>query len=49
VLLTVDQKVAACHTGYWSCFYRIWENNGWIVSGTKVFDEEKVYSNKDGK
>ncbi|MCX5812593.1 MAG: phosphoribosyl-AMP cyclohydrolase [Proteobacteria bacterium] len=48
ILITVDQKVAACHTGYWSCFYRIWEN-GWNISGTKVFDEEKVYSDKDNK
>ncbi len=22
LLLTIDQKVAACHTGFWSCFYR---------------------------
>jgi phosphoribosyl-AMP cyclohydrolase / phosphoribosyl-ATP pyrophosphohydrolase len=48
VLIAVDQKVAACHTGYWSCFYRVWEN-GWHVSGTKVFDEERVYSDKADK
>ncbi len=28
LLLLVDQKVAACHTGYWSCFYRSWRD-GW--------------------
>jgi len=42
LLLIVDQKVAACHTGYWSCFYRAWENE-WKVVGEKVFDEKAVY------
>ncbi|MCX5817760.1 MAG: phosphoribosyl-AMP cyclohydrolase [Proteobacteria bacterium] len=42
VLILVDQKVAACHTGYWSCFYRAWAE-GWKVVGKKVFDEGKVY------
>ena len=42
VLILVDQKVAACHTGYWSCFYRAWAK-GWRVVGKKVFDEGKVY------
>jgi phosphoribosyl-AMP cyclohydrolase / phosphoribosyl-ATP pyrophosphohydrolase len=45
VLLLVDQKVAACHTGYWSCFYRAWAE-GWKVVGKKVFDEGKVYGDK---
>ena len=39
----VDQKVAACHTGYWSCFYRSWRD-GWKEVGEKVFDEEAVYT-----
>jgi len=42
VLIMVDQNVAACHTGYWSCFYRAWAG-GWKVVGKKVFDEGKVY------
>jgi len=45
VLILVDQKVAACHTGYWSCFYRAW-SEGWKVIGRKVFDEEKIYGDK---
>lgn len=45
VLILVDQKVAACHTGYWSCFYRAWAE-GWQVVGKKVFDEGKVYGDK---
>lgn len=45
VLILVDQEVAACHTGYWSCFYRAW-SEGWKVVGKKVFDEEKIYGEK---
>ena len=45
LLLTIDQKVAACHTGYWSCFYRMWED-GWKPVGEKVFDEHTVYGDK---
>jgi phosphoribosyl-AMP cyclohydrolase / phosphoribosyl-ATP pyrophosphohydrolase len=45
LLLTIDQKVAACHTGYWSCFYRAWKD-GWTEVGEKVFDETTVYSDK---
>ncbi len=43
LLLIVDQKTAACHTGYWSCFYRAWDKE-WKVVGRKVFDEAEVYS-----
>lgn len=42
LLLVIEQKTAACHTGYWSCFYRTWKD-GWMTVGEKVFDEEAVY------
>lgn len=45
ILLLIDQKVAACHTGYWSCFYRTWRD-GWQDVGRKVFDEHAVYGDK---
>ncbi len=45
ILLVVDQKGAACHTGYWSCFYRAWAD-GWKIIGKKVFDEKEVYGEK---
>ena len=45
LLLVVDQKVAACHTGHWSCFYRSWKD-GWNEVGEKVFDEDAVYGDK---
>jgi phosphoribosyl-AMP cyclohydrolase len=42
ILIMVDQKVAACHTGFWSCFYRVWKD-GWSVVGKKIFDDKEVY------
>ena len=42
ILITVDQKVAACHTGFWSCFYRVWDK-GWKEVGKKAFNEKEVY------
>ena len=43
LLFKVDQKVAACHTGYRGCFYRKIEGDELIVRGKKVFEEDKVY------
>jgi phosphoribosyl-AMP cyclohydrolase len=43
VLMKVEQIVAACHTGYRSCFYRKWESGGLALVGKKMFDEEDVY------
>jgi phosphoribosyl-AMP cyclohydrolase / phosphoribosyl-ATP pyrophosphohydrolase len=46
LLALVDQNVAACHTGYWSCFYRALREGQWKVVGTKVFDEKKTYGDR---
>jgi len=46
LLFAVDQKVGACHTGHYSCFYRKLENDVLEDTKTKVFDDEKVYTNK---
>ncbi|HEY4715533.1 MAG TPA: phosphoribosyl-AMP cyclohydrolase [bacterium] len=43
VVLKAAQKTAACHTGYWSCFYRTIKNGKIITKGTKKFIPEKVY------
>jgi phosphoribosyl-AMP cyclohydrolase len=40
LIYEVQQTGAACHTGYMSCFYRALDGT---VTGTKVFDPEKVY------
>ncbi|MBP1722148.1 MAG: phosphoribosyl-AMP cyclohydrolase [Deltaproteobacteria bacterium] len=46
LLFKVDQAVAACHTGYRSCFYRRIEGEELKTVGIKVFDEEAVYKQK---
>ncbi len=46
ILLVVEQKTAACHTGHWSCFYRQWKEEGWTEVDDKVFDEKVVYGDK---
>lgn len=43
LLFKVDQKVAACHTGYRGCFYRKIEGEELVVTGEKVFQEDDVY------
>ena len=40
VLLKVEQKGGACHTGYRSCFYRTIDGK---VVGEKLFEPEDVY------
>lgn len=45
VLIKVEQIGAACHEGYYSCFYRQHQPSAadWKIVGKKVFDPEKVY------
>ncbi len=43
ILIKVSQKVGACHTGYWSCFYRKIKNGKISISDTKKFSPEEVY------
>ena len=43
VLLEVDQRVAGCHAGYFSCYYRRVGAAGLQVRERRVFDPSKVY------
>src|SRR5512143_240119 len=47
LLIKVDQKTAACHTGHRSCFFTKVERSGTRDAGVQVFDESAVYSGSD--
>ena len=44
LVIEVVQHGAACHDGYYSCFYRKLDDQGqWQVIADKLFDPNKVY------
>lgn len=43
LLLVVDQHVAVCHKGYFSCYFRKLGAGGLVIDGQPVFDPGKVY------
>lgn len=43
LLIQVDQKVAACHEGFRSCFFREIEKDRLQVVGKRLFDPKEVY------
>lgn len=43
LLLKVKQNIAACHTGYFSCFHQEYVNGEFIIRSKKVFNPEDVY------
>lgn len=44
LLFLVEQRVAACHAGYFTCYFRTLSRSGsWKTIGRKVFDPEAVY------
>jgi len=47
ILVKVDQKTAACHTGNRSCFFTKIEADGISEVGRKVFEATDVYSGSD--
>lgn len=43
LLFLVDQHVAACHQGYFTCYFRRWRRGRLVVAGKRVFRPEHVY------
>jgi phosphoribosyl-AMP cyclohydrolase len=43
LVFKISQHGGACHTGFYSCFYRKLTEGGWVEQGQKVFDPAKVY------
>ena len=45
LLIAVEQAGAACHDGYYSCFYREHQaqKSDWKIVGRKVFEPADVY------
>ncbi|MBI4004190.1 MAG: phosphoribosyl-AMP cyclohydrolase [Candidatus Omnitrophica bacterium] len=44
LVLLVDQRVAACHAGYFTCYFRRLTPRGTLKTvGRRVFDPPKVY------
>lgn len=44
ILLKVDQKLAGCHEGYFTCYFRQIDKDGNITTlGERLFDPKKVY------
>jgi phosphoribosyl-AMP cyclohydrolase len=44
LLLKVDQKRAACHEGYFTCYFRKAAKDGNIeIKGKRIFDPKDVY------
>ena len=44
LLIKVDQKLAGCHEGYFTCYYRQLDKDGNITTlGQRLFDPKKVY------
>ncbi len=46
ILLEVDQERAACHEGYFTCYFRQIDKDGNVnIKGKRVFDPKEVYKN----
>jgi phosphoribosyl-AMP cyclohydrolase len=49
LLLVVEQRVAVCHSGYSTCYYRRYvpEGDAFEICAERVFDPEAVYGGQE--
>jgi phosphoribosyl-AMP cyclohydrolase len=43
LVLLVRQRVAACHAGYFTCYFRVMKRGRLATVGKRIFDPESVY------
>ncbi|HNW91904.1 MAG TPA: phosphoribosyl-AMP cyclohydrolase [bacterium] len=43
LVLTCKPHGPACHTGFYTCFYRRWENGAWVTEGQPLKDPKEMY------
>lgn len=44
LLMVVDQRIAGCHAGYFSCYYRrLGKDGAVVITGRRLFDPSTVY------
>ena len=50
LLFRVEQVRAACHKGYFSCYFRKMDDSGnMVIEAERVFDPEEVYKERPGE
>jgi phosphoribosyl-AMP cyclohydrolase len=49
LLFVVEQRVAVCHTGYSTCYYRRYvpQQDGFEICAERVFDPQAVYGRQE--
>ena len=49
VLLLVDQRGVACHTGRRNCFFRAWRDGDWMIIAQPEIEAELLYPRPAGQ